>query len=310
MNPDNNSEQKLFLEKLTKDMQSEGIPAYKLRVHRFNEEYRPVAQYLDELVTNIHSTFMAGIHRISLPAAPYREVDISFLFFPGFRFAAASETVLRILGREPGKDKDVTFESLLTETSQHCWKRFKNHTRHDAHIRLSFHINDLMYCPILCHFKNIKNKLLELSAVLPLVTFPAELLPLVPPFDPQAPHSHPKARLTSALLPVSAEQEGMEKVARYIQDHLDGSLPTLNDIARHFGINSQKLNKNFRATFLQSVYAYYQDRRLDKAMFLLRTTNQPIMDIAYSIGYSVHSGFYRVFRKKFGITPGQVRKKR
>ncbi len=51
-----------------------------------------------------------------------------------------------------------------------------------------------------------------------------------------------------------------------------------------------------------------QEKRLNQAEYLLRTTNLSIGDIIDSVGYSNSSYFYRIFRGRFGVSPKDFRK--
>lgn len=53
---------------------------------------------------------------------------------------------------------------------------------------------------------------------------------------------------------------------------------------------------------------YVLNLRMDLATELLRTTDLSQQDIAVRIGYANSGVFLRVFKKKYGITPGTYRK--
>jgi AraC-like DNA-binding protein len=48
---------------------------------------------------------------------------------------------------------------------------------------------------------------------------------------------------------------------------------------------------------------FIRNIRLKKSMTLLKTTNQNISEIAYSVGFSDPAYFTRCFRKEFGKAP-------
>ena len=55
--------------------------------------------------------------------------------------------------------------------------------------------------------------------------------------------------------------------------------------------------------------AYIGYRRLKKAVQLLRTTDNSVLDIALEGGYASHEGFTKAFKKEYGVTPSEYRKK-
>jgi two-component system response regulator YesN len=48
--------------------------------------------------------------------------------------------------------------------------------------------------------------------------------------------------------------------------------------------------------------------RIEKALYLLENTNDKVYVIAGKIGYKDDKYFYRVFKKKFGMTPDEYRR--
>jgi AraC-like DNA-binding protein len=84
---------------------------------------------------------------------------------------------------------------------------------------------------------------------------------------------------------------------------------TIPQLARQTGINEAKLKEGFRELFGQSIHAYLQQLRLEKAQELLLTTSMSVTDITYEIGYSHVTHFTSLFKKELGITPTEWRKK-
>jgi len=68
-----------------------------------------------------------------------------------------------------------------------------------------------------------------------------------------------------------------------------------------------KLQQGFREVFKVTPFQYLQNYRLDLARILLEEKDLTVSNIAYRIGYSNVSYFSRVFKRRFGITPGKYR---
>ncbi len=49
------------------------------------------------------------------------------------------------------------------------------------------------------------------------------------------------------------------------------------------------------------------DLRLEQAVAMLRESNAPLIEIAFTVGYSSEAAFVRAFRRKYGSPPGQFR---
>ncbi len=84
---------------------------------------------------------------------------------------------------------------------------------------------------------------------------------------------------------------------------------TRDDVCRAMGTNrttfSQKLKQAYDKTFSE----YLRDLRLHEAARLLRETDMPIDQVAFSVGLKSASGFHRNFLLSFGMTPKEFRGK-
>ncbi|NSL91128.1 helix-turn-helix transcriptional regulator [Chitinophaga sp. Mgbs1] len=88
-----------------------------------------------------------------------------------------------------------------------------------------------------------------------------------------------------------------------------GNPPTLSQLARSTGLNEFKLKSGFKTVFDSTVFGYLNDYRLNMAKELILTGDKPLSQIAYDAGYSSPQHFSTAFRKKFGVSPVQIRKK-
>jgi len=96
-----------------------------------------------------------------------------------------------------------------------------------------------------------------------------------------------------------------------IRDFLDQNYadpPSLLELARMFGTNDFKLKKGFRQLFGTTVFGYIAEQRLRVAQQLLTLTEQPIQEVAESVGFTNPAHFTTAFRRKFGITPSHIRR--
>lgn len=98
-----------------------------------------------------------------------------------------------------------------------------------------------------------------------------------------------------------------ERIERYIQEHyLDNSL-SLVSVADHLELNPTYLSAFIKEQFGETFLSYVLGLRMEKAKEYLRTTNDSLQEIAVKIGYANSGVFIRVFKKKFGYTPGMYR---
>ena len=115
-----------------------------------------------------------------------------------------------------------------------------------------------------------------------------------PAWDRDTPRVTPRDRLR------------VEEAARYIDAHYAKPC-TLQSLARLTQLNRFHLVRAFGAVLGQSPNQYVINTRVRAAAERLRTSNDPITEIALEVGFNDISHFYSCFRAAFGVTPRQWR---
>jgi AraC-like DNA-binding protein len=82
----------------------------------------------------------------------------------------------------------------------------------------------------------------------------------------------------------------------------------INDIAKEIGINPSYLQRIFKQTNGQTMIEYLNTIRIERAKFMLSCTEDPIVDIAVSVGYNSRQHFSHVFTMITGVSPQEYRK--
>ena len=83
-------------------------------------------------------------------------------------------------------------------------------------------------------------------------------------------------------------------------------VPTLARIAY---VSEAHFIRSFRATFGETPHRYLQRRRVERAMFLLRSTDRSVTDICMDVGFTSLGTFSRVFRDVVGEPPSVHRRR-
>ena len=100
-------------------------------------------------------------------------------------------------------------------------------------------------------------------------------------------------------------QEEILQVLRYVDEHyVDGSL---HEAAALLHSDVSSLSREIRRKSGKTYTELVQEKRLNQAAFLLRTTDRKVEDIALAVGYENISYFHRIFRKEYGVSPRQFR---
>lgn len=100
----------------------------------------------------------------------------------------------------------------------------------------------------------------------------------------------------------------IEEIIDYIRNHFHDEAIRAHQVAKYFSISTTTLNTWISFYTECSFDAWIHVLRMHYAARLLRTTNQPILDIAITVGYTNTRTFQRVFEQHFHTTPSQYRK--
>jgi len=90
---------------------------------------------------------------------------------------------------------------------------------------------------------------------------------------------------------------------------LQGKVPALGELAKHYDISVKQLSHEFRNTYKKSLFSYISEVRLNEAQASLQKTDTPMKTIAKNLGYSHVNHFITAFNRQFGYSPGSLRKK-
>lgn len=108
---------------------------------------------------------------------------------------------------------------------------------------------------------------------------------------------------------MKTNQDIMQSVLYYIEEHLDASL-TLDAIAAYTGYSPYHLHKMFTAICGMPLHAYVRRRQVSKGASLLVRSNLSIAEIAFACGYLSQQAFHKAFLQLYRTTPDAFRKKK
>ena len=83
-------------------------------------------------------------------------------------------------------------------------------------------------------------------------------------------------------------------------------VPTLARLAH---VSEAHFIRTFRATFGETPHRYLQRRRVERAMFLLRSTDRTVTDVCMAVGFASLGTFSRVFTGIVGEPPSAYRRR-
>jgi transcriptional regulator GlxA family with amidase domain len=111
---------------------------------------------------------------------------------------------------------------------------------------------------------------------------------------------------------VSKATEDVNRRMLRARDAMDRAYAQPLDIpalARIAYVSEAHFIRTFRATFGETPHRYLQRRRVERAMFLLRSTDRSVTDICIETGFSSLGTFSRTFTEIVGETPSAYRQR-
>ncbi len=97
-----------------------------------------------------------------------------------------------------------------------------------------------------------------------------------------------------------------------LRDYLAASFregPSLSDMAARVGVSESQLLRAFRQTTGETPHAYLVRLRLEAARDLLRRSRASLAAVAAEVGFADQSHMTRLFRRRYGLTPGAFRRR-
>lgn len=119
----------------------------------------------------------------------------------------------------------------------------------------------------------------------------------------EANYSNPRSRAIS-----NKEIEKMRKISAYIKSNLS-SKHSVQSISLLVGLNSKRLQQCLKIKYGQTLIDFINTLKLEQAREWLLANELNISEITYRLGFSNGSYFTFLFKRKFGMTPLQYRKK-
>ncbi|MBR3684093.1 MAG: AraC family transcriptional regulator [Lachnospiraceae bacterium] len=101
----------------------------------------------------------------------------------------------------------------------------------------------------------------------------------------------------------------VERIIHYFEEHYHEKI-SLDQIAENMYLSPFYISKIFKSETGDTPIRYLIDIRLDRAKELLETTDfDNVKQIAAKVGYDDAYHFSKLFKKRFGISPSQVKRK-
>lgn len=100
----------------------------------------------------------------------------------------------------------------------------------------------------------------------------------------------------------------MKLILKYVENNYMEKI-TIEDIANEVDLSQSHFMKYFKNTMGTSFVDYLNEYRLTMASRLLISSDSSILAIASEVGFENLSYFNRIFKKRFGQTPREYRRR-
>ena len=106
---------------------------------------------------------------------------------------------------------------------------------------------------------------------------------------------------------IGSAQPKLVEAVTLMETNLEELLST-DDIAFHVGLSRRHLERLFKKHLQTLPSRYYLQLRMEKARRQLRMTEQPVLQVGLSCGFTSASHFSTAYKNHFGLTPREERK--
>ena len=107
---------------------------------------------------------------------------------------------------------------------------------------------------------------------------------------------------------MSTAQERTNRAMLRVRDMIDREYDRDLDVATLAAaahVSPDHLIRTFRSVFGETPHRYLQRRRVERAMFLLRTSERDVTDVCMAVGFSSLGTFSRTFSAIVGTSPSE-----
>lgn len=98
------------------------------------------------------------------------------------------------------------------------------------------------------------------------------------------------------------------RIQIWLENRLAGHI-VMEQVADEFGLSMRNFIRRFKEATDQTPIQYLQNLRIEKAKFLLESSQEAFDQITLQVGYEDGNSFRRLFKERVGLSPGDYRKR-
>ena len=108
---------------------------------------------------------------------------------------------------------------------------------------------------------------------------------------------------------ITDEKSLLQQTFEFVMNEFDSDC-SLKTLAARLGYNYSYLSRYFKNAVGMSFNSYVNTYRLNNACYLLRNTENTVVECAFESGFVSRRNFNRSFKEQFGITPTEYQRQK
>jgi AraC-like DNA-binding protein len=120
-------------------------------------------------------------------------------------------------------------------------------------------------------------------------------------------HAYKRKPSENSFTPWEAAK--IHEVKTILESYISKKPPSVRSLSKRVALNEYKLKRGFKQYFNAGMFEWLLEQKMQYARKLILTTNKPIKEICGMAGYPLTTNFITAFRRRFGVTPGALRRK-
>lgn len=99
-----------------------------------------------------------------------------------------------------------------------------------------------------------------------------------------------------------------DRIIDFVSENLDNPDLCLAMIAGALDVSEKYVSRYFKDQTGQNLIAYIEELRMEKATGLITGSVIPLKEVSIAVGYLNNNTFYKAFKRKYGMSPGDYRR--
>jgi TolB-like protein/AraC-like DNA-binding protein len=107
----------------------------------------------------------------------------------------------------------------------------------------------------------------------------------------------------------NSEHEFVKRLAKIVEANLQNEQFGVSELTREMRMSRSHIHRQLKTLTNLSVSQYIRKIRLERAMEMLRETDDSASEVAFKVGFGSPTYFNHCFHEHFGFTPGEAKKR-